>query len=143
MFVPSLFYLTPDTNLPGVTTLGQSGPGNNDNEGVLHISQFSKTQVSRSDTLMSYVGHSMAGGLTHLQRCRRLAFPNQSGPGSNGSHGVLHTRRIFRKGASPSVSFQFNTQENLFLIEILSLCRRYNQDILNPTDRKTNNDRKF
>ena len=43
------FYLTPV----------QSGPGTNDNEGVLHITQSSKTEASPSDCLESYLGHSL------------------------------------------------------------------------------------
>ena len=33
----------------GTTTLGQSGPGSNGNEGVLHTPQMSKTGASTSD----------------------------------------------------------------------------------------------
>ena len=40
--------------LTGTNTLGQSGPGSNSNEEVLHISQSSKTEVSQSDSLVSY-----------------------------------------------------------------------------------------
>ena len=43
----------------GATTLGQSGPGNDDNEGVLHILQSS----SITDCLMSYSRHSLRGDL--------------------------------------------------------------------------------
>ena len=43
LFVHSLnvkhFYLTIDITLTGVTISGHSGPSNNGNEGVLHISQ--------------------------------------------------------------------------------------------------------
>ena len=45
--------------LSGATTLGQSGPGNNDNEGVLYTPQSSSiTGASPSDCLVSYPGHS-------------------------------------------------------------------------------------
>ena len=41
--------------LSGVTTLGQSGPGNDGKEGLLCISQsFSNTGTSPSDSLVSY-----------------------------------------------------------------------------------------
>ena len=33
---------------------GHSGPGSNDNEGVLHTAQFSRTGASSSDTVLSY-----------------------------------------------------------------------------------------
>ena len=44
----------------GANRLGQSGPGNNGNEGVLCIPQSpSITGNSPSDCLMSYPGHSL------------------------------------------------------------------------------------
>ena len=44
--------------LSGATTLGQSGPRSNGNEGVLHIPQSSSiTGTSPSDCLVSYPGH--------------------------------------------------------------------------------------
>ena len=44
--------------LSGATTLGQSRPGSNGNEGVLHIPQsFSITRTSPSDCLVSYPGN--------------------------------------------------------------------------------------
>ena len=56
-----------DRNLSGGTTLGQSGPGSDDNEGVLHIPQSSNiTTASPSDCLMSYTGHSLRWDLTPL-----------------------------------------------------------------------------
>ena len=42
-----------DRTISGATTLSQSGPGSNGNEGVLH----SKTGASLSDSLVSYPGH--------------------------------------------------------------------------------------
>ena len=49
-------------NPSGATTLGQSGPGNNGNEGVLCIPQGpSITGTSPSDCLVSYAGHSLGG----------------------------------------------------------------------------------
>ena len=47
--------------LSGATTRGQSEPGSNDNEGVLHILQSSRTEPSLSDCLMSYPGYSLEG----------------------------------------------------------------------------------
>ena len=48
-----------DRTLPGATNLRQSGPGSNDNEGVLHISQSFMIEASPADCLVSYSGHSM------------------------------------------------------------------------------------
>ena len=57
-----------DRTLSGATTPGQSGPGSNGNERVLHISQSSSiTEASPSDCLMSYPGHLLVGCLTPLQ----------------------------------------------------------------------------
>ena len=38
-------------SLTVTTTLGQSGPGSNDNEGLLHTPQISRTRASPSDTV--------------------------------------------------------------------------------------------
>ena len=47
-----------DKTLSGATTLGQSGPGSNGNEGVLHIPQSSSiTEASPSDYSVSYPGN--------------------------------------------------------------------------------------
>ena len=47
-----------DRTLSDITTLGQCGPGNDGNEGVLHIPQRSSiTGTSSSDCLVSYPGH--------------------------------------------------------------------------------------
>ena len=55
--------------LLGATTSGQSGPGSNDNEGILYIPQISKTRSSPSDGLMSYEEHSFGGGSAVLLLC--------------------------------------------------------------------------
>ena len=53
-----------DRTLFGATTSGQSGPGSNGNEGVLHNPQsFSITGTSPWNFLVSYLGHSLEGGL--------------------------------------------------------------------------------
>ena len=49
-----------DGTLRDTTTLGQSGPGSNDNEEILHI-----PQSSRKEDLMSYSGDSF-GGVTEM-----------------------------------------------------------------------------
>ena len=47
-----------DRTLSGATTMGQSRPGSDGNEGVLSILQSSSiTGASLSDCLMSYPGH--------------------------------------------------------------------------------------
>ena len=52
-----------DRALSGSTTLGQSGPGSNSNEGVLCIPQSpSITGTSPSDCLGSYPGHLLGAG---------------------------------------------------------------------------------
>ena len=50
-----------DKFLPGANTLGQSKPGTNGNEGVLHIPQSSKAGALPSDSLMSYSEHLLEG----------------------------------------------------------------------------------
>ena len=53
-----------DSNLSGATTSGQSEPGRDGNEGVLHIPQSSTiTGTLTSDCLISYVGHSLGEDL--------------------------------------------------------------------------------
>ena len=54
--------------LTGTTTLGQSEPGSNGNEGVLHITQISRTRASPSDYLVSYPWHLFGVGV--LSICR-------------------------------------------------------------------------
>ena len=45
----------------------QSGPGSNDDEGVLCISQISKAGVFPSDCLMSYLGKSVGGSYAYAK----------------------------------------------------------------------------
>ena len=55
--------------ISGTTTPGQSGPGSDDNKGVLHIPQSSSiTGTSPSDCLVSYSRHSLGGGVLPLCR---------------------------------------------------------------------------
>ena len=57
-----------DGTLSGATTLGQSGPGSNGNEGVLHIPQSSSvTGASSSDCLMSYPGNDVRESSAEMQ----------------------------------------------------------------------------
>ena len=53
--------------LIGITTLGQSGPGSNGNEWVLHIPQSSKTGASPSNGLVSHQD-THGGGVLLLSR---------------------------------------------------------------------------
>ena len=46
-----------DRILTSITNLDQSGPESNYNEGVLHISQSSRTRASPSKGWVSYPGH--------------------------------------------------------------------------------------
>ena len=46
--------------LSGATTLGQSGPGSNGNEGVLHIPQSSSN--TGTSTLFSVISRTLVGG---------------------------------------------------------------------------------
>ena len=51
-----------DRTLSGATIPGQSGPGSNGDEGVLHIAQsISITWTSLLDRLVSYIGHGGGG----------------------------------------------------------------------------------
>ena len=62
----------------GATTLGQSRPGSNDNEGVLRIPQSSSiTGTSPSDCLVSYQDTHWEEGLTPLQRSSRCILQSQ------------------------------------------------------------------
>ena len=51
-----------DKTLSGATTLSQS----NDNEGVLHIPQSSRTKASPSDSIVSYSGYWLVGAEMQL-----------------------------------------------------------------------------
>ena len=52
----------------GTTTPVQNGPKSNGNEVALHIPQSFRTQVSQSDGLESYLGHTCNKGV--YQTCR-------------------------------------------------------------------------
>ena len=59
-----------DKTLSGATILSQSRPRSYGNKGILHTPQSSSiTGTSPSDCFVSYLGHSLGGGLTPLQRC--------------------------------------------------------------------------
>ena len=51
-----------------ITTLGQSGPDSNGNEGVLPIPQSSRMSASLSEGFVSYPGYLL--GMCILRHCR-------------------------------------------------------------------------
>ena len=55
--------------LTGPTPAIHSGPGNNGNEGILHIAPCSRTGTTPSDGLVSYLIHSLDEGRV-LRFCR-------------------------------------------------------------------------
>ena len=62
-----------DRTLSVATTQGQSGPGSDGNEGVLHTSQSSRiTGTLPSDCLVSYAGHSL--GESYLSAKMQLVY---------------------------------------------------------------------
>ena len=68
-----------DRTLSDATTLGQSVPGSNINEVVLHILQITKAGASPSDCLMSYPELLIQGwDLIPLQRCSQCILQPQS-----------------------------------------------------------------
>ena len=74
-----------DRALSGATTLGQSGPGMDGNEGVLRIPQNSSIHGTLpSNCLVSYLGHSF-GGVLPLSRDTFEAYysPSRLGNPSN------------------------------------------------------------
>ena len=68
-----------DRTLSGATTLGQSGPRSNGNEGVFRITQSSSiTGTSPSDCFVSYPGYSLMGGvLPPLKKCSQYILQPQ------------------------------------------------------------------
>ena len=64
-----------DRTLSGATTLGQSRPGSNSNEEVLHIPQISKARASPWDGLMSYPGHLLVWGESYPSAEMQLVHP--------------------------------------------------------------------
>ena len=63
-----------DRTLSGAITQGQSGPGSNGKERVLHIPQSSRTEASLSDCLVSYPAHLLEVGVLLLCRDKVGAF---------------------------------------------------------------------
>ena len=63
--------------LSNATLPRQSGPGGSGNEGALCIPQSLSITGTLSLDLVSYLGHSLGGGLTSLQRCIQCILPPQ------------------------------------------------------------------
>ena len=58
-----------DRNLSGAANPGQSGPGSDGNEEVLRILQSSSiSEASRSDGLVSYLGHFLEESYPSIER---------------------------------------------------------------------------
>ena len=73
------FYLIYKWTLSGFITLGESRPGSNVSEGVLHIPQSSWTGALPSDGLETYPEHSVEEeSLTSQQRCSWCILQPQS-----------------------------------------------------------------
>ena len=80
-----------DRTLSGATTLGQSGPGSDGNEGVLHIPQtFSITVILPLDCSVSYPGHSLVGVLPLYRKAVGVFYsPCQLGKKCNNNNYLL------------------------------------------------------
>ena len=66
--------------LPSRLTPGQSLSGSNGYEQVLHITQSSSSGASPSNSLLTYLGHLLARGLTPLLQCsRRILMSHPTG----------------------------------------------------------------
>ena len=83
-----------DRVLSGATIPSQSGPGCNDNEGVLHILKSSSiTGASPSDCLVSYLGHSLRRSYASAeeQSVYSTALADWAKVGMNSSHTITFT----------------------------------------------------
>ena len=63
-----------DWTLTGITNLDQSEPGNNVNEGVLHIPQSFRTGNSLSNTIQCHIQNTCFGVGTYLSAEMLLAY---------------------------------------------------------------------
>ena len=113
----SSFIWSIDETLRGTTTLDQSGPGSNGNEGLLHIPQSSKTEASPSDAVCCHTQEtSFIWSID--ETLRGTTTLDQSGPGSNGNEGLLHIPQSSKTEASPSDAVCCHTQETSFIWSI-------------------------
>ena len=85
--------------LSGATTLGQSRPGSDYNEGVFHIPQSSSiTGTSPSDCFVSYRWHSLWEGVpTLLQKCSRCMLQLQPTEENSSEIQRIKTKRKEKK----------------------------------------------
>ena len=99
-----------DRTLLDATTLGLSGPGNDGNEGVLHIPQSSSiTGTSPSDCWVSYPGHSL-GSLATLQKCSQCILqPQPSGQATKKSF-CINMWKWLKLGSTTSLWSQISSQ---------------------------------
>ena len=106
--------------LSGATTPGQSGPGSDGNEGVLHIPQSSSTAGTLpSDCLVSYPGHSLWSGLTPLQRSSQcILLPQPTGQYRVKCQTVLFQIIQF------SISTHFRRQKQFYFKQFISALVR-------------------
>ena len=72
------FCRTHRSTLTGSTSPGQSGPGSNGNEGVLHISKALSLEPYHHQRILNHVRTLVGGGLTLLQRCTRCILQPQT-----------------------------------------------------------------
>ena len=97
--------------LSGATTLGQSGPGSDGNEGVLHIPQSSSTAgTSPSDCLVSYPGHSLGGSYPSAE----VKSVHSTAPANWAIHRVKYQTVLFQI-IQFSTSTQFHCQNSSIL----------------------------
>ena len=93
--------------------MGMRGPRSNVNEGILHILQIFKTGASKTDGLMSYLGHSS-----------RVSYPsaeNQSVYSTSLLGGLMSTSGIKRQ--TIDIRCAFNKFPDLFCTSIYNCYR--------------------
>ena len=66
-----------DRALSGATTLGQSGPGSDGNEGVLHIPKAPALLEPHHQIVLCHIQDTRCGSLTPLQRSSRYILQPQ------------------------------------------------------------------
>ena len=119
-----------DRILQRASPQGQSGPGSNDNDGVLHISQSSITGASPSDYLMSCSGHSLRAGFNPLQRNSRCILqPQPTGPQDTYWRCLTLLQRSSRWFYSPS-----RLGHKTLIGGVLLFCRETIGDFTAPAD---------
>ena len=64
--------------IPWSPPLGQSGPENNGNKGLLHIFQSSRTEAPPSDSFVSYRGYSLKWSISYVETLLEYFKPSVS-----------------------------------------------------------------